>query len=196
MSSHHFVKEGQEPALFIIHALSLELVQPLLEWAPLVIVMDSAIDEVLHWGIKIDAVISTTAGIPVLEEKLADQFPITIQPYAIHEDAFEKGISFLIASGNTAVTIVTELPQTKFQLATAHPELQFVLMDDKLKWSRYTTSFEKWMTANTPVFIHKEKSDQTLLLDGLIPDGDQFSTMKDGRVQVKSDSGFWIGEQP
>ena len=43
MSSHHFVKEGQEPALLIMDALSLALIEPLLEWAPQVIVCENAL---------------------------------------------------------------------------------------------------------------------------------------------------------
>ena len=49
MSSHHIVRDDQEPALIIANgeACSMELLNQLLEWNPLVIVLDSAITRVL-----------------------------------------------------------------------------------------------------------------------------------------------------
>ena len=54
MSSHHIVKDDQEPALIIANgaACSQELLGQLLEWSPLVIVLDSAIERVLDLEIK------------------------------------------------------------------------------------------------------------------------------------------------
>ena len=57
MSSHHFVKEGQEPALFILDNIPFQYAESLLEWVPLVMVADRALENVLHWGIKIDVVL-------------------------------------------------------------------------------------------------------------------------------------------
>ena len=47
MSSHHIVRDDQEPALIIANgaACSSELVGQLLEWSPLVIVLVSAIED-------------------------------------------------------------------------------------------------------------------------------------------------------
>ena len=49
MSSHHIVRDDQERALIIGNgqACSKELMGQLLEWSPLVIVLDSAIERVL-----------------------------------------------------------------------------------------------------------------------------------------------------
>ena len=56
MSSHHIVKEGQEPALIIANgeSCSTELLGQLLEWSPFVVVLDGAINRVLDLGIKVD----------------------------------------------------------------------------------------------------------------------------------------------
>ena len=50
MSSHHIVRDDQEPALIIANGASCsnELMGQLLEWSPLVIVLDSAIERVLN----------------------------------------------------------------------------------------------------------------------------------------------------
>ena len=59
MSSHHIVRDDQEPALIIANgaACSEELLGQLLEWSPLVIVLDSAIERVIKLGIKIDVLL-------------------------------------------------------------------------------------------------------------------------------------------
>ncbi|MCB0735469.1 MAG: thiamine diphosphokinase, partial [Bacteroidetes bacterium] len=59
MSSHHFVRDKQEPALMIANgqSCSMELLGQLLEWNPYVLVLDGALDRVLMNGIKVDAVL-------------------------------------------------------------------------------------------------------------------------------------------
>ena len=59
MSSHHIVRDDQEPALIIANGASCsqELLGQLLEWSPLVIVLDSAIERVLEIGIKVDVLL-------------------------------------------------------------------------------------------------------------------------------------------
>ena len=59
MSSHHFVRDKQEPALIIANGdeCSNEVLNQLLEWNPFVLVLDGALDRVLMKGIKVDAVI-------------------------------------------------------------------------------------------------------------------------------------------
>ncbi|HBK84253.1 MAG TPA: thiamine diphosphokinase, partial [Flavobacterium sp.] len=59
MSSHHIVRDDQEPALIIANgaACSTELIGQLLEWSPLVIVLDAAIERVLELGIKVDVLL-------------------------------------------------------------------------------------------------------------------------------------------
>ena len=54
MSSHHVIRDKQEPALIIANgeACSEELLGQLLEWSPFVVVLDSAIHRVLDLGIK------------------------------------------------------------------------------------------------------------------------------------------------
>ena len=59
MSSHHIVRDDQEPALIIANGASCneELLGQLLEWSPLVIVLDSAMERVLDLGIKVDVLL-------------------------------------------------------------------------------------------------------------------------------------------
>ena len=57
MSSHHIVRDDQEPALIIANGMecSFELMNQLMEWSPFVLVLDGAIKRVLEMNIKFDA---------------------------------------------------------------------------------------------------------------------------------------------
>ena len=98
MSSHHFVKEGQEPALFILDPVDFELAGPFLEWAPFVIVSENALDQVLHWGIKIDGVLVSHWDEDI-KTKLSGQAPIGIvrldAKVSLIEHAFDYLINFI-----------------------------------------------------------------------------------------------------
>ena len=110
MSSHHIVKEKQEPALIIANgeACSQELMGQLLEWSPFVIVLDGAINRVIDLGIKIDVLFGDFDRIDFNQEEiLKSQFPIEII-HAPNQDKtdLEKAIDFLIERGFPAANIL------------------------------------------------------------------------------------------
>jgi thiamine pyrophosphokinase len=110
MSSHHIVREKQEPALIIANgeACSDDLLGQLLEWSPFVMVLDGAINRVLNQGIKIDVLFGDFDGIGInLEELKTSQFPIEIIHAPDQEKTdLEKAIEFLIERDFPAANIV------------------------------------------------------------------------------------------
>ncbi|HEY8936197.1 MAG TPA: thiamine pyrophosphokinase, partial [Cyclobacteriaceae bacterium] len=106
MSSHHFVKEGQEPAVFITEPLSLELIEPLLEWAPLVMITDTVLDDAIRWGFKIDVVITHTITQQIVAEKMAAQIPFKIISYQDEENSVIKGLNYLLKQNQQAVHVI------------------------------------------------------------------------------------------
>src|SRR6188768_4241341 len=132
MSSHHFVKEGQEPALFIVDALSLNLVEPLLEWAPLVAVSDHSLDEVLRWEIKIDTVFCRPDNVEESRSKVLDQEPV--QMVVFENDLLQEGVLFLMGANQNAVNLVVDLTDNHFEVTKRFPELQISLISRDVKW--------------------------------------------------------------
>lgn len=197
MSSHHFVKQGQEPALFIVDPVSLELVQPLLEWAPLVIVLDSAIDEVMHWGIKIDVVLAERNELEKIKEKVLEQFPVKIISYKMDDDAIATGLYFLIKSKQTAVNVVIESNKgSAFSFIPDPPaKLTVTLLSRHIKWSFISgREYKKWFPAQMRIKIHA-CDHQPLSVQGMIShDSEWYRVERDGQVMIKSDGNFWIGE--
>lgn len=78
MSSHHFVKEQQEPALLLLDTaqLSYEQIAPLLEWVPTVLVAEPMVERVLSWGIKIDVILATREYQKAHFNLLEEQYPL------------------------------------------------------------------------------------------------------------------------
>lgn len=196
MSSHHFVKEGQEPALLILDAPSFEVAGPLLEWAPMVIVAQQAIDDVLLWNIKVDVVLAKDADVKDLGSKLASQAPLTILGHSPEESPLINALYFLIRKKQSAVNIFSSQAIETIELVESFaPELQISVMDGALKWSAISSGhFEKWMTANSRFFLKEGRQQQPVVFRGLKNLGDHYESLNDGMVKLESASLFWVGE--
>lgn len=194
MSSHHFVKEGQEPALFILDNIAFQYAESLLEWVPLVIVADRALENVLQWRIKIDVVLQHEYPIETLEDLIRDQGPVQ----TLHSDKghfVTRGLQYLIQNGYDAVNLLSAASKELFQEAekSAH-KLQVGIYNEQEKWSLISTGkFEKWMPAESRLLIRSTSMVQT---EGITQKGEYWETMSSGVVSVRSESAFWIGEQP
>ncbi len=159
MSSHHIVRDKQEPALLVANGASCseELLGQLLEWSPFVLALDGALPRLLSLGIKVDAVLGDFDSIGMKEEELIPYQPIRI---LLTEDQeftdLEKGLMFLVEEGHTAVNIVwatgRRLDHTLANLTNlvkfSH-QLTINLLDDHSRVYLLPRMFEKWYPAET-----------------------------------------------
>lgn len=163
MSSHHIVRDDQEPALIIANGASCqpELLGQLLEWSPLVVVLDSAMERVMELDIKVDVLIGDFDRNFDPEKYQEEQFPIEI----IHtpdqnKTDLEKAFDYLIARNIPAVNVVwatgKRADHTITNITTISKYrnvLKIVLLDDHSKIFLLPKKFEKWYTANTPISL-------------------------------------------
>ena len=159
MSSHHIVRDDQEPALIIANGevCSSELLGQLLEWSPIVIVLDSAIERVLELGIKVDVLLGDfDRGFDASYYK-EKQYPLEIV-YAPNQDKtdLEKAFDYLIEKGHKAVNVIWATGKradhtiTNLTNIVAYRNLlKIVILDDHSKVYLLPETFEKWYTANT-----------------------------------------------
>lgn len=110
MSSHHVVRDLQEPALIIANgaACTEDLLNQLLEWSPYIVVLDGAMHRVLQLGIKVDVLLGDfDRNAHRFEEISTLQHPIEIvhTPDQNKTD-LEKAIDFLIEKEHRAVNVV------------------------------------------------------------------------------------------
>ena len=130
MSSHHIVRDDQEPALIIANGASCseELMGQLLEWSPLVIVLDSAIERVLELGIKVDVLLGDFDRGFNPEYYLEKQYPLEIV-HTPNQDKtdLEKAFDYLDAPVQRITTADTPAPYSPTLLKEWLPNAQDVI---------------------------------------------------------------------
>lgn len=177
MSSHHFVKDKQEPALIIANGqeCSDELLGQLLEWNPFVVVLDNAIYRVLSRGIKPDLWLGdfdTGHDFDAIREQV---YPLEIlhTPDQNKTD-LEKALDLLVerdypavnivwATGRRAdhtITNITNLVRQKGRIKT-------VIFDDYSRIFPLPDYFEKWYPAGTPLSLIPVGTVEGITTEGL-----------------------------
>ncbi|MDI9878374.1 thiamine diphosphokinase [Flectobacillus longus] len=163
MSSHHIIRDEQEPALIIANgeACSQELLGQLLEWSPLIVVLDSAIHRVLELGIKVDVLLGDFDRALDLEAIQSAQYPIEIihTPDQEKHD-LEKAFEYLISRGFPAANVVWATGRRADHTMTNitnivrfRNQLKIVMIDDYSKIYLLPYQFEKWYTKGTPISL-------------------------------------------
>lgn len=163
MSSHHIVKEKQEPALIIANgeACSEELLGQLLEWSPFIVVLDQAIYRVLDLGIKVDVWMGDFDQQHDFHAISERQHPIEIISTPDQEKTdLEKAIDFLIGRGFPAANIVWATGRRADHAITNitnmvryKDQIRLVMFDDYSKIFPLSGTFEKWYVAGTPISL-------------------------------------------
>lgn len=163
MSSHHIVRDEQEPALLIANgeACQPELLGQLLEWSPVVVVLDSAIWRVLDLGIKVDVLLGDFDRNLDLDGIRAQQYPLEVVHTPDQDKTdLEKGIEYLIERGFPAVNIVWATGRradhsltNMTNLVRFKDRIRVVMFDDHSKIFPLVGRFEKWYEAGTPISL-------------------------------------------
>jgi len=193
MSSHHIVRENQEPALLIAdaHAISFEKIQELLEWMPTVVVLSNEADTVISWGIKVDVVIAPLNELAKWQDRLIDQAPVKLISFNPGEDPLATAIYFLAASKANAVNCLLKTTDDLKRVATYSQLDTEAFVANKL-WSCIRNGhYEKWLPANALLNLLPEevRSEFPELKTGY------YRTTEDGMVSLKSTQTFWVGEE-
>lgn len=163
MSSHHIVRENQEPALVIANgeACSAELLGQLLEWSPFVVVLDGAMHRVLDLGIKVDALLGDfdRQFNPELVRQHQPDVEIVHTPDQDKTD-LEKAFDFLLSRGHRAANVVWATGRRADHtitnltgLVAYRDRLAITLLDDHSRVFLLPRTFEKWYPAGTPLSL-------------------------------------------
>lgn len=164
MSSHHIVRDDQEPALIIANGMQCSdaLLDQLMEWSPYVLVLDGAINRVLEKNIRFDAWLGDFDSTKHTD---LSEYPHLTHVEKIHAPDQEftdlqKGIQFLIDKGFPAANIVwaTGLRQDHhfnnvFTLPQFAGQITLGLIDDFSRVFLLPRTFKKWYPQNTKISI-------------------------------------------
>lgn len=164
MSSHHIVREGQEPALIIANgeACSNELLGELLEWSPYVVVLDGAIYRVMDLNIKVDVLLGDFDRNEIHPEQILhhqDTIEIVHTPDQDKTD-LEKAIDFLIEKGYNAVNVIWATGRRADHtmanitgIVRFKDQITVTLLDDYSVIYQIPRKFRKWFPKATPLSI-------------------------------------------
>lgn len=155
MSSHHIVREGQEPALIIANGESCatELLGQLLEWSPFVVVLDGAIRRVLELGIKVDVLLGDFDSHEHAREQIAHMPIEIIHTPDQNKTDLQKAIEFLIERKFEAVNIIWATGRRADHTLTNITDIvrykhliNIVMVDDYSRIIPLKSEFTKWYT--------------------------------------------------
>jgi hypothetical protein len=193
MSSHYFVKEGQEPALLVLDPIPFSAAADLLAWAPLVIVADRALDSVLTWGIKIDVVLNLSGMRNDQGELLEPQQPVLILTANDQITGLRKVFMYLRSVHNSALAILSAHPEEMISSIEVPADLDISIQNQIIRWSRMNHEFVKWLPAGTRVRLFST-SGTLPLMQGAREQNGELITSEDGIVRISPNQPFWIGE--
>lgn len=145
MSSHHVIREKQEPALLILSLKDFpsEFLGQLLEWSPTVLVSEAMYDHAESLGIKIDGIITNDPDFKTQEHThiiLTENNPL------------EDGMKYLVGEQYHAVNIVAD----KFALkdfAVYADDIDMVIFAEGKKIYPIRSGFSKWQAAGEQLVL-------------------------------------------
>jgi thiamine pyrophosphokinase len=187
MSSHHVVREKQEPALLVLglDTFSDELLGQLLEWSPTVIVTQETAESVNAYGIKIDWIIANE-----VDDHL--QSDIKLMPVG-NDTLAEAALKYLVTYGYPAVNIITDDLQLKDYLFYID-KINMVIFHDNKKIYAVNSGFSKWKPAGETIELLAEPLQfHCSGLEAL--EDHRFKTTHDGFFSIQFEQTFlFIGE--
>ncbi len=198
MSSHHIVRDEQEPALLIMDpsACPADIIGQLLEWSPVVATTSTALKAVLETGIKVDLVIYTSAEDPeMLDSLLTDQQPVRLLESSGNFPAHNL-LQFLHTKGQPSLNIVSHLPPEEL-LPTGIPLQGIALFCGSYRGIYQATgTFEKWAGAGQQYKAALENSDKKLYnLLAAATETTVLEVLQDGFIRIESSGPFWLWEK-
>lgn len=180
MSSHHIIRDNQEPAVFIAdwpEGMSEDLLGQILEWSPTVIARDTCVEQLESRRIKVDVLIRPLNA-PVQEPRQAD-----LEVISYSEDYLSELFHYLKSARNFAVYLIGSFARTSL-LPYAH---QFTII-----WLHQTYKtvlvkhYSKWLPEQTCLTVNQE-------LEGTLRN---LAVIRRGVYRVEKDGLVTIPEQP
>ena len=173
MSSHHIVKEKQEPALYIhdLGNFDEEYLGQILEWSPTLIVNGAIYEKVLSLGLKVDVILNPVEGIATQENTRSIIGP---------GDEYNTVMNYLISEKYPAVNIIDE-DKKLADLAFYLTRINIVHFNSTEKSYAVKTGFSVWKPAGSIFLIDVVSYFEATNL--MQKDERVFEVVKDGFVE-------------
>lgn len=173
MSSHHIVREKQEPALLVLgmEFFTDELLGQLLEWSPTLIVTADTVEKLNSAGIKVDLIVDSSADPEDIQSDVK-----FISASDITET--EAALTYLVEQKYPAVNVVTDDFVMNDYLAFAD-RINLVIYCGNKKIYPVSSGFSKWKPIAESIELMSEA--KNLAVTGLNKVADnEYQTQSDG----------------
>lgn len=201
MSSHHIIREKQEPAL-VLHDLdniNMEYLGQLLEWSPTIVALEKCLEATDIEGIKVDYSIIHPTNLDKWQSTL-QQGPVTFS--TSDSPSIYDAIKLLTGKGHEAVNIIGDnLTIEDFKgIANAQliPDISLIRATQKVLL-QHSNSFKKWYTKGEKVQVLSLGNELAITSRGfesnvqkLSGKTHEFQTCRDGEIELTSDSSSYL----
>ena len=202
MSSHHIVRDEQEPALLVYdaEAVGFDTVGHLLEWSPTVVVVGEAIGKVASWGIKLDIAVCAHHGLSECQDMLANQDHVKFLTYNLQKEALSTAMYFLRAGRYPSVNIMCQFDHSIAQfLEGFHPTMDTVVLDNGYRWFYIKNGvFRKWVPKGQVFKILADQPTDAYVTTGLthctLVNAHAWVAPEEGQMAIHHPKPFWLGE--
>lgn len=173
MSSHHIIREKQEPALYIheLGAFNEEYLGQLLEWSPTLIVNGPVYEKAVSMGLKIDAVVNSLG---------TNSFQENTKVIEVKTEALDAVLDFLIAEGYEAVNVIDTKSNLR-ELGSYISEINIVVFTETEKAYAIKSGFKIWKPKGSVFKIEVMSYFETSNLKQ--EENDDFVVINDGFVE-------------
>ncbi len=183
MSSHHIVRENQEPALVIINEIHSEILNQLFEWSPKIFCHHSLLEWVKDIQIKVDVVFGPSSEKDATIHALEYQFPVEY----IEIESSDELCSFLETIDNHSLHLIVKEPD---QLKYNSDKKDVVYINDSYKAFFFQGKWQKWKNKGDII----ELSGSPEFLENLTPENNSYTVNENGKVIIRSTDRMFIKE--
>ncbi len=193
MSSHHFVREKQEPALFIHseQSLSFELLEQLLEWSPYVIADEHVLYLLNHEPIKIDLVLQQELSDEDLDTWTSNQSDIKIIKLEKDVDKLTSLLRYLESENHSALSLLACNDEHFLELQKTNFNLDIIQYTVEYKGFFLEHDFKKWKEKDAVIEIIGEVVETKNLVRCT---DNTWKVMQDGLVEILLNKKTYIKE--
>ncbi len=185
MSSHHVIRDEQEPPLFILHqSQNVALLKQLLGWSPSVWVMEPVAEWVMSLDVKIDGVLTIE---PEKHQNINQQIGEYSLALLKEEDVFGSIYQVLAGKEYTGIHIFCDSNQRDELLKKVSKQIYnlpvTLITDFETNIIIKKTKFRKWYSKGTQLQILKGELSEN---DNLERVGENYLIKNEGIVQINS----------
>jgi len=185
MSSHHIIRDNQEPAVFLgeIHSISADLLGQVLEWSPTVICLDKNMEALESQGVKVNVLLRAVDQTN-LDKLQADMDVITYQ-----QDYLPALFDYLAKIDNFAIYLVGCYPSP---VLVSYADRFSINLLDGNRHTVLVKRYSKWLPRGARLYmdnqVNQSLNDKNLRLSGK----NSYEVIQDGFVEIPEQKHYFF----